>query len=223
MLENVEEMGLSEDPEFSREQLIMIGFDLFGAGAETSSTTLCWAVQYLTLYPAVQERCSQEVRGLAGSGSITLDHITKLHFCQATIAEIQRCSRVAPTNIMHRLTRNTRLPTGHSLPRDCIVQTNITSFLSSPELWHKPDLFQPERFLDSSGAFFRPEHFVPLGHGRRQCLGEPLARAELGIFFCSLVQRLQFSPAATPPDPTQYTAGLTRAPLPFLVSCRIRN
>ena len=122
MLENVEEMGLSEDPEFSREQLIMIGFDLFGAGAETSSTTLCWAVQYLTLNPAVQERCSQEVRGLAGSGSITLDHITKLHFCQATIAEIQRCSRVGVSNIMHRLTRPATLPTGQKLPQDCIVQ-----------------------------------------------------------------------------------------------------
>ena len=44
------------------------------------------------------------------------------------------------------------------------------------------------RFLDNEGQFSRPDYFVPLGHGRRVCMGEPLAKAELAIFFVTIVQ-----------------------------------
>ena len=44
------------------------------------------------------------------------------------------------------------------------------------------------RFLDKEGTFSRPDYFVPLGHGRRVCMGEPLAKAELAIFFVTIVQ-----------------------------------
>ena len=44
------------------------------------------------------------------------------------------------------------------------------------------------RFLDNKGTFSRPDYFVPLGHGRRVCMGEPLAKAELAIFFVTIVQ-----------------------------------
>ena len=84
--------------------------------------------------------------------------------------------------------------------------------------------FSEFRFIDSSGHFFRPEHFVPLGHGRRMCMGEPLAKAELFIFFVSLVQKLQFSGVdGREPDPEKYSAGLTRAPAEFIVRVRQRN
>ena len=46
---------------FNLEQLATICLDLFQAGSETSSTTLTWAVMYLTLYPNVQEKCRKEI------------------------------------------------------------------------------------------------------------------------------------------------------------------
>ena len=116
------------------------------------------------------------------------------------------------------------LPFGHVLPKGAIIMTNIKKFLSDPELWDKPDAFYPERFLNSSGQFFRPDHFVPLGHGRRVCMGEPLARVELFIFFVCLVQklRLQTIPGKIP-DPTLYTAGITKCPHDFVVAISQRN
>ena len=84
--------------------------------------------------------------------------------------------------------------------------TNIKKFLSDPELWDQPEKFKPERwnfelkirffppkkrFLDHEGKFFRPDHFVPLGHGKRVCMGEPLVKAELFIFFVALVQKIR--------------------------------
>ena len=74
----------------------------------------------------------QEIRGAGlAAGPVTLDQAGSLPFCQATIAEIQRCSRVGVSNIMHRLTRPATLPTGHKLPQDCIVQArnNFVNYL----------------------------------------------------------------------------------------------
>ena len=79
-------------------------FDLFGAGADTTSSTLTWAVLFLSLQPELQERCHQEIREHTGGGELRLDHTGLLHLCQAFMAEVQRHSQVAVMPVMHRLT-----------------------------------------------------------------------------------------------------------------------
>ena len=98
------QMKISSDPEFSKEQLKMILFDLFGAGSDTSSSTLCWALLYLTLYQDVQEKCHQEVSSVLGDSDLSLEHSQELNYCQAVLAEVQRHGQVAVTSVMHRLT-----------------------------------------------------------------------------------------------------------------------
>ena len=50
-------------------------------------------------------------------------------------------------------------------------------------------------------------------------MGEVLAKAELFIFFVTLVQRFRFgSVRGKEPDPEKYTLGLTRVPKQFDVS-----
>ena len=51
---------------FNADQLTIICLDLFQAGSETSSTTLSWAVMYLTLYQDVQEKCWMEINHQLG-------------------------------------------------------------------------------------------------------------------------------------------------------------
>ena len=56
---------------FNTEQLATICLDFFQAGSETSSTTLSWAVLYLTLYPDVQNKCWLEINeNLGGKRSV---------------------------------------------------------------------------------------------------------------------------------------------------------
>ena len=60
---------------------------------------------------------------------------------------------------------------------------------------------------------------VPFGVGKRQCLGEALARNKMILFTVGLIQRLSFLPPQTgaPPDPERYHVGVTRTPTDFHV------
>ena len=61
--ENSQQPGVQEGnySTFNTEQLVTICLDFFQAGSETSSTTLSWAIMFLTLYPDVQEKCWKEI------------------------------------------------------------------------------------------------------------------------------------------------------------------
>ena len=121
------EMKKNPDPEFSTEQLVMIGHDLMSAGSETVATTMNWIILFLVLYPEVQEKCYQEIEELIDQSNVALSDAERLHFCQATIAEIQRVSQVAVSNIQHRVMKKVRL-------YFCLLNTFLFPFPGDPPL-----------------------------------------------------------------------------------------
>lgn len=220
----LKEMKTNPDPDFNTEQLIMICHDLMSAGSETVATTMNWIILYLAIHPEVQEKCYQEIQEQTYRSEGTKLITDRLNFCKATIAEVQRLSQVAVSSIQHRVKQKFTLPSGDVIPAGTIAISNITKFLTDPSLWNEPDLFSPERFLDDSGRFIKPEYFVPLGHGRRVCMGEPLARAELQIFVVALLQRIKIGTVPSKiPNPEHYNAGITKCPYDFVVSVKQRR
>ena len=90
--------------------------------------------------------------------------------------------------------------------------------------WGDGKTFRPERFLDEQGKVRRDEHFIPFSIGKRQCLGETLAKTELFLFFTGLVQQFTFLPEKEGVLPTQEsTFGITSLPKPFKVRLLERN
>ena len=88
-----------------------------------------------------------------------------------------------------------------------------------PTLWKEPEQFNPERFLSDDGTkTVRPDFFIPFGVGRRMCLGDVLAKAELFLFFSSMLHvfNLQLPEGAELPDLCGQ-AGVTVSPKSFKV------
>ena len=86
-----------------------VTMDFILAGAETTSTTLKWALLWMALYPDVQWRVQRELDDLAGKGHhiFSLSDRERLPYTEATIMEIQRLSNVAPTGISHATIEDT--------------------------------------------------------------------------------------------------------------------
>ena len=133
---------------------------------------------------------------MLGSAPPTLDDRGRLPYCEATIMEVQRLSCVAPAGLGNRVPEDVRIE-GYRIPKDTLLVYNIHRFHTDPDYWGDPEVFRPERFLakdweDEEGVgrarLVKHERFLPFGFGRRVCMGESLAKAELFIFCVIIMQ-----------------------------------
>ena len=62
----LKEMKTNPDVTFTEEELLVNAFDLFGAGSETTSTTLTWAALYMVRYPHIQKKVQEELDQVVG-------------------------------------------------------------------------------------------------------------------------------------------------------------
>ncbi|KAI6174566.1 Cytochrome P450-33C9 [Aphelenchoides bicaudatus] len=78
---------------FTDRQLALMCFDLWIAGQETTSNSLAWAFAFMLHNLDVLNRCQKELDRVIGSDRIvTMSDKPNLHYCNATINEIQRYS-----------------------------------------------------------------------------------------------------------------------------------
>lgn len=94
----------------------------------------------------------------------SLSDIPVLPYLQAAIAESQRIKPIVPTGIPHGTLQNTCIA-GYKVPKGTMVMPLQWAVHMSPNYWKQPEVFNPERFLDSEGKFFKPEAFMPFQTG----------------------------------------------------------
>ncbi|KAK7830648.1 hypothetical protein U0070_018373 [Myodes glareolus] len=197
---------------FNEESLICSTLDLFFAGTETTSTTLRWALLYMTLYPEVQEKVQAEIDRVIGQEKQpSLTDRDSMPYTNAVVHEVQRMANIVPLNVPREVTVDTTLA-GFYLPKGTMLHTNLTALHRDPKEWATPDIFNPEHFLEN-GEFKKREFFLPFSMGKRACLGEQLARSELFIFFTALVQKFTFKPPANEKLSLKSRFGITVSPV----------
>lgn len=107
---------------------------------------------------------------------------------------------------------------GYKIPAGSHVIPLINSVHMDPNLWDKPEEFNPSRFVDSEGKVRKPEYFIPFGVGRRMCLGDILAKMELFLFFSSFMHTFNITlPEGHPMPSLKGNVGATITPESFNV------
>lgn len=198
LIEHCEDRKLDENSnvQVSDEKIVGIVNDLFGAGFDTISTALSWAVVYLVAYPEIQERLQRELNEKIGMDRTPrLSDRTNLPYLEAFILEIFRHSSFLPFTIPHCTSKDTSL-NGYFIPKDTCVFVNQWQVNHDPELWKDPSSFNPDRFLTADGTDLNKlegEKVLVFGLGKRRCIGESIGRAEVFLFLAILLQRLKFS------------------------------
>uniref|UniRef100_A0A452TDM3 Cytochrome P450 2K1-like n=1 Tax=Ursus maritimus TaxID=29073 RepID=A0A452TDM3_URSMA len=209
---------------FSDENLVALVSNLFAAGTETTASTLRWALLLMMRYPEVQskrsaaspsphsnhsafypEKVCDEITKVVGSAQPRIAHRTQMPYTDAVIHEVQRFANILPTSLPHATTTDVMFK-NYYIPKGTEVITLLTSVLRDQTQWEKPDTFNPEHFLSSTGKFIKKEAFMPFSLGPRMCAGESLAKMELFLFFTSLMQKFIFQP---PPGVSHLDLDLT--------------
>uniref|UniRef100_A0A3Q0S4N2 Cytochrome P450 2K1-like n=1 Tax=Amphilophus citrinellus TaxID=61819 RepID=A0A3Q0S4N2_AMPCI len=201
---------------FHDDNLMLTVMNLFAAGTETTSTTLRWALLFMTKYPKIQDEVQEELRRVIGDRQVQVADRKNLPFTDAVIHETQRLSSILPAGLPHKTTRDITFH-GHFIKKGTTVFPLLTSVLHDPDEWERPHSFYPAHFLDKEKKFVKRDAFIPFSAGRRVCLGEGLARMELFLFFATLMQHFRFTPApGVSEDELDLTpsVGITLSPSP---------
>ncbi|XP_010204285.2 cytochrome P450 2W1 [Colius striatus] len=182
-----------KDSLFHDDNLIASLLDLVMAGTETIATTLQWAILLMMKYPEIQKKVQEEIGRTVKAGSwATYEDRKNMPFTNAVLHEVQRFITLLP-----HVPRCTAVDThfrGYFLPKGIIVIPSLTSVLLDKTQWETPHQFNPNHFLDAEGNFVKKGAFLPFSTGRRNCIGESLAKMELFVFFVGLLQTFTFQP-----------------------------
>ncbi|GAB6030733.1 hypothetical protein CHUAL_007584 [Chamberlinius hualienensis] len=168
--------------------------DLIFAGTETSATTLHWALIYMTLNPTIQKKVQNEIDQVIGhEREPSYNDRTKMPFTEAVIMELHRHITLVPLSNPRRNFKDVTV-LGYRIPKDTMIIPNLWAVHHDPKIWGDPENFRPERFLNENGQVKNSEYLIPFSVGKRACVGEPLARMEIFLYFVSLLQNFDFVP-----------------------------
>ncbi|KAF0306794.1 Cytochrome P450 2J6 [Amphibalanus amphitrite] len=204
--------------------MLMSVLHLFFAGSDTTATTLRWALGFLCQRPDVQRRLQAELDAEVGrQRPPTLADRQRLPFTEAVILETQRLGDLLPVLVPHQTTAPVTVG-GYRLPAGVQVIGNVQAVHRSARYFAEPLQFRPERFIDAQGQFQPDKNVMAFSVGRRQCLGESLARAELFLFLTAFLQKFSFcwpegDQQEMAEDPKYH---LVRCPLPFKLVPELR-
>ncbi|KAM6916267.1 steroid 17-alpha-hydroxylase/17,20 lyase [Xenentodon cancila] len=186
---SAESVGLSDD------HLLMTVGDIFGAGVETTTTVLKWAVTYLIHHPEIQSRIQDELDiNIGVDRSPQLSDRGSLPYLEATIREVLRIRPVSPLLIPHVALSDTSIG-DFTVRKGTRVIINLWALHHDEKEWDNPDVFDPGRFLNSKGTGLTipSSSYLPFGVGIRVCLGEALAKMELFLFLSWILQHFTLS------------------------------
>ncbi|XP_047388712.1 cytochrome P450 2W1 [Sciurus carolinensis] len=204
------QQGQGDDHEglFAEDNAVACVLDMVMAGTETTSATLQWAILLMAKYPGVQGRVQEELGRVLGPGRLPRPEDQRvLPYTNAVLHEVQRYITLLP-HVPRCTAADTQLG-GYLLPKGTPVIPLLTSVLLDKTQWETPDQFNPGHFLDADGHFVKRAAFLPFSAGRRVCVGESLARAELFLLFAGLLQRYRLLP---PPGISPAALDTTPAP-----------
>lgn len=227
-------VGEEEGIELSDRAFAGIPVSLFGAGSDTTASTLCSAILALVTHPQALEAAHAELDAVIGvDRSPTFDDENQLPYIRALVKEVLRWRPVAVLGGTPHASSEDDVYEGHHIPAGTTILGNSWAINHNEEYYPNSQLFDPARFLDERDPRFRPElkgkkkHPAKTGHssfgwGRRICPGAELATNSLFVALGKLIWAFEIRPTETY-DTFDYTDGFNVRPRPFKCEIKIRS
>lgn len=234
------EIRESEDVPLSEKHFSYIPASLFGAGSDTTASTLCSAFLALVTNPTVLKVAQKELDTVVGPERMpTFADKAKLPYIGALCKEVLRWRPVAVLGGTPHASTEDDVYRGYRIPSGTTILGNSWAINLNEEYYPQPQVFDPTRFLSGgelkgmgvseqlySGSRSHPSRsgHSSFGWGRRICPGADLASNSLFIALARLLWAYDILPCeGIKYDTFAYTEGFNVRPQKFECIIRIRS
>ncbi|KAK0469518.1 cytochrome P450 [Desarmillaria tabescens] len=226
-LKNMKQNGASESETYL-EVLKNASGVAFGAGADTTVSTVLSAILAFVLYPEVLAKAQAELDDVVGQCRLpNFDDRPRLPYIDAILTEALRWNPVVPMGVAHRSMKDD-IYKGYFIPGGATVIGNTWAILHDEKEYPNPLVFNPDRFMKKDGQQLPPDSTIAFGFGRRICPGRHLASNTAWIAIASIASTLSLSKAVDSdghviePSDT-FTGESLSFPLPFKCVFKARS
>ncbi|KAL2326957.1 hypothetical protein Fmac_020384 [Flemingia macrophylla] len=186
----------SSEIRLTRENIKAFIMNMFGAGTETSATTIEWALAELINHPNIMAKAREEIDLVVGNNRLVEESdIANLPYVQSIVKETMRLHPTGP--LIARQTIEDCNINGYNIPANASVFVNVWAIGRDPNYWKNPLEFNPERFLDEEGQSpldLKGQNFelLSFGAGKRSCPGASLALKIIPTTLAGMIQCFQW-------------------------------
>ncbi|XP_073454751.1 cytochrome P450 2A5-like [Aquarana catesbeiana] len=190
----IEKEKKNPNTEYNLKNLVTSTLQIFFAGVETTSTTLVYSLLIFMKNTDVLGKVCEEIDCIIGRNrSPKMQDRNRMPFTDAVIHEMQRFIDLIPMGVARKTTRDVEFR-GYYIPKHTNISPMITTVLKDPACFPYPNEFNPKNFLDDNGNFKNNDGFMPLAAGKRNCMGEALARMEIFLLVVTILQNFALEP-----------------------------
>ncbi|KAM6552687.1 hypothetical protein CsatB_013449 [Cannabis sativa] len=159
----------------TNENIYAIIFEIFGAGVETSASSVEWVMSELMKNPKIMKKAQDEVREVFRRKGLGNERaLDEMKYLKSVIKESMRLHPILPL-IVPRQNQEKCEINGYEIPAKTNTIINAWVIGRDSNYWPEPEIFKPERFLDDSNCIDSKLgnnfEYLPFGGGRRICVG----------------------------------------------------
>lgn len=187
-------------------QLLDEALTIFGAGFETTSSTLTWLWNILGQYPEVEQKLRSEIQIVLGDRTPTVEDIHNLQYTKMVISETLRMFPAAI--LLPRSTINEDWIGNQYIPANSIIILYYYGLHHNPLIWEDPEIFRPERFHPEASIGRSQFAWLPFSAGPRKCIGDEFAMMEMLLTVAMIIQRYNMKITAYNNEPRIGTTSL---------------
>ncbi|OIV98831.1 hypothetical protein TanjilG_08487 [Lupinus angustifolius] len=180
----------------SNAELVTLCSEFLNGGTDTTATAIEWGIAQLITNPDIQSKLFDEIKETVGDRTVDEIDIEKMHYLHAVVKELLRKHPPTYLSLTHAVTESTTL-SGYDIPTDANVEFFLPPISMDPNIWSKPEKFDPDRFLtghenaDMTGV--TGVRMMPFGIGRRICPGLGMATLHVHLMLARMVQEFEWS------------------------------
>ncbi|KIX08454.1 uncharacterized protein Z518_03110 [Rhinocladiella mackenziei CBS 650.93] len=176
-----------KEAKLNAEELTSISLTMLSGGLDTLTTLVAWSMALLAQHPEIQDKALREIRAVYPADQILCDpnDDQSIPYIVALVRELLRYYTVLRLSLP-RATVKDIVYNGHRIPSGSVVFLNAWACNMDPEVWSDPEVFRPERWLETPDA-----PLFTYGLGYRMCAGSLLANREMYTIYLRLLSAFE--------------------------------